>query len=191
VTIGETTFDLDEPFMVLATQNPIEQEGTYPLPEAQLDRFLLKVVVGYPSMDEEREIVRRMARSAPITEVVPAVHPAEILALRSLCDAVYLDARVEDYILHLVQATRSPDPYGLDLNDVIRYGASPRAAIALTMASRAHAFLNGRGYVVPHDVKSVAVEVLRHRIILTYEAQVDERTPDDVIRQILATVRVP
>jgi MoxR-like ATPase len=191
VTIGETTFRLDEPFMVLATQNPIEQEGTYPLPEAQVDRFLLKVLVGYPSRDEEHQILRRMARSAPITEVEAVLSPEDILRLRALSDAIYMDEKIEDYILSIVHATRAPREVGLDIGDLIRYGASPRATIGLCMASRAYALIQGRGYVTPQDVKSVGMEVLRHRVIVSYEAEAEEKTSEDLIRQIFNAVKVP
>jgi MoxR-like ATPase len=191
VTIGETTFKLEEPFMVLATQNPIEQEGTYPLPEAQVDRFMLKTVVSYPSMEEEHLILKRMARSAPQTDVDPVLSPADILRLRGLCDEIYMDEKIEEYILNLVQATRSPDKVGLKIGDLIRYGASPRATISLCMASKAHALLQGRGYVTPQDVKSMGMDVLRHRVIISYEAEAEEKTSEDLIRQIFNTVKVP
>ncbi|WP_244084552.1 MoxR family ATPase [Desulforhabdus sp. TSK] len=191
VTIGETTFPLEEPFMVLATQNPIEQEGTYPLPEAQVDRFMLKIKVTYPTMAEEHQILRRMARSAPDTTVEPVLAPSDILRLRGLSDAVYMDEKIEEYILHVVQATRSPGDYGLNIGDLIRYGASPRASIALCMASKAHALLQGRGYVTPQDVKSIGMDVLRHRVIISYEAEAEEKSSEDLIRQIFSTVKVP
>lgn len=191
VTIGDTTFRLDEPFMVLATQNPIEQEGTYPLPEAQVDRFLLKVQVGYPTREEELQILRRMARSAPDMAVEAVVSPEDILRLRTLSDEIYMDAKIEDYILSVVQATRFPQECGLDIGDLIRYGASPRATIALCMTSKAHALLQGRGYVTPQDVKSVGMDVLRHRVIVSYEAEAEEKTSEDLIRQIFNAVKVP
>lgn len=191
VTIGSTTFRLDEPFMVLATQNPIEQEGTYPLPEAQVDRFLLKVRVEYPSREEEQQILRRMARSAPDNAVDPVLSPEDILRLRTLSDEIYMDEKIEDYILNIVQATRTPNDCGLDMADHIRYGASPRATIALCMASRAYALIQGRGYVTPQDVKSVGMDVLRHRLIVTYEAEAEEKTSEDLIQQIFNTVKVP
>jgi MoxR-like ATPase len=191
VTIGDTTFKLDEPFMVLATQNPIEQEGTYPLPEAQVDRFLLKVRVGYPSREEEHLILKRMARSAPDTEVEAVLSPEDILRLRTLSDEIYMDEKIEDYILSIVQATREPDEVGLNLRDLIRYGASPRATIALCMASRAYALIQGRGYVTPQDVKSVGMDVLRHRLIVSYEAEAEEKTSEDLIQQIFNVVKVP
>ncbi len=177
--------------MVLATQNPIEQEGTYPLPEAQVDRFLLKVQVGYPSREEEHLILKRMARSTPDTTVEPVLSPEDILRLRSLSDEVYMDEKIEDYILSIVHATRAPREAGLDIGDFIRYGASPRATIGLCMASKAYALLQGRGYVTPQDVKSVAPDVLRHRVIVSYEAEAEEKTSEDLIRQILSAVKVP
>ncbi len=191
VTIGETTFALDEPFMVLATQNPIEQEGTYPLPEAQVDRFLLKVRVGYPTREEEHRILKRMARSNPDTGVEAVLSPEDILRLRGLSDEIYMDEKIEDYILSIVQATRAPDECGLNVGDLIRYGASPRATIALCMASRAYALIQGRGYVTPQDVKSVGMDVLRHRLIVSYEAEAEEKTSEDLIQQIFNAVKVP
>ncbi len=191
VTIGDTTFGLEEPFMVLATQNPIEQEGTYPLPEAQVDRFLLKVHVTYPTLEEEQLILRRMARSRPDTEVTAVLSPADILRLRSLADEIYMDGKIEDYILQLVHATRFPQNYGLKIGDFIRYGASPRATIALCMASRAFALIQGRGYVTPQDVKSVGMDVLRHRVVVSYEAEAEEKSSEDLIRQIFNTVKAP
>jgi MoxR-like ATPase len=191
VTIGETTFKLGEPFMVLATQNPIEQEGTYPLPEAQVDRFLLKVKVTYPSMEEEHRILKRMARSFPDIGVTAVLSPEDILALRQLSDDIYMDEKIEEYILNVVQATRTPEKYGLDIGDLIRYGASPRATIALSMTARAHALLQGRGYVIPQDIKSIGPDVLRHRVIISYEAEAEEKTPEDLIQQIFDTIKVP
>jgi MoxR-like ATPase len=191
VTIGDTTFPLEEPFMVLATQNPIEQEGTYPLPEAQVDRFMLKVKVTYPSKAEELEILRRMARSSPSLKVEPVLRPADILGLRALTDEIYMDAKIEEYIVNLVEATRHPDQYGLPIGELIRYGASPRASIFLAVAARARALLEGRGYVTPQDVKSIGMEVLRHRVIVTYEAEAEEKTSEDLIKQIFDAVEVP
>ncbi len=191
VTIGETTFPLDVPFLVLATQNPIEQEGTYPLPEAQVDRFMLKLSVGYPNKDEELEIMRRMA-SGPEPEVAVAVEPAEILRARKATEIIYMDPQVERYIVDLVFATRDPKEYGLnDLTDLIAYGASPRATIYLAKTARAHAFLRRRGYVTPEDVRSVGMDVLRHRVLLTYEAEAEEVTPEDVVTRVLNNVEVP
>jgi len=191
VTIGDTTFALDEPFMVLATQNPIEQEGTYPLPEAQVDRFLLKVRVGYPSREEEHQILKRMARATPDLAVEAVLSPEDILRLRALSDEIYMDEKIEDYILSIVQATRAPDECGLQVGDLIRYGASPRATIALCMASRAYALIQGRGYVTPQDVKSLGMDVLRHRLIVSYEAEAEEKTSEDLIQQIFNAVKVP
>ena len=191
VTIGESTYRLQDPFLVLATQNPIEQEGTYPLPEAQVDRFMLKLRVGYPSRAQELEILRRMAKSRVEHEVRPVIGPSEILRLRQLADAVYMDAKIEEYIVDLIEATRHPAAYKLEIKDWIRHGASPRATIYLTMASRAHAMIRGRGYVVPQDVKSVAPDVLRHRVMVTYEAEAEERTSEDIVQRVLDGVEVP
>ena len=191
VTIGEQTFKLDDPFLVLATQNPIEQEGTYPLPEAQLDRFLLKIRLTYPTKDEEREIVERIAITGE-PKISAVVDPADIIKARELCRTVYIDRKLKDYILDLVFATRNPEQYGLpELKPLIRFGASPRASINLTMAVRAMAFLKRRGFVIPEDVKELAADVLRHRIILTYEAEAEELSTDDVVQKILASVEVP
>ncbi len=191
VTIGDTTFKLEEPFMVLATQNPIEQEGTYPLPEAQVDRFMLKVKVTYPTMDEEHQVLKRMARSTSNGDVSPVLTPEDILRLRQLADEIYMDEKIEDYILRVIQATRNPEKYGLDIGSMIRYGAGPRGTIALCMASRAHALIQGRGYVTPQDVKSVGMDVLRHRVIVSYEAEAEEKTPEDLIGLIFNTIKVP
>jgi len=191
VTIGDTTHALDEPFMVLATQNPIEQEGTYPLPEAQVDRFMLKLKVTYPSKEEEKKILERMARSSTKIDVQPVISPKDILRLRQLADEIYMDEKVEDYILNIVQATRTPEKYGLDVGKLIQYGASPRATIYLAMASRAHALMQGRGYVTPQDVKSIGMDVLRHRVIVTYEAEAEEKTPENVVAAIFDSIAVP
>ena len=191
VTIGDETHRLDEPFMVLATQNPIEQEGTYPLPEAQVDRFMLKLKITYPSKEEEKRILQRMAKSAPELGVDPVVEPSDILRLRTLTDEIYMDEKVEDYIVDVVQATRTPKAYGLDVGSLIQYGASPRATIFLTMAARAHALLQGRGYVTPQDVKAIGMDVLRHRVIITYEAEAEEKTSEDVVSAIFDNVAVP
>ncbi len=191
VTIGDETYPLPSPFLVLATQNPIDQEGTYPLPEAQVDRFMLKLRVDYPNKDQELEILRRMARSTPTPPISALIKPEDILRLRTLSDTVYMDGKVEEYIVNLVEATRNPAAFRLDIGDLIRFGASPRATIFLAMASRAHALLAGRGYVTPQDVKSIAMDVLRHRVILTYEAEAEEKTPEDLIRRVLDTVEVP
>ncbi len=191
VTIGEESFKLEEPFMVLATQNPIEQEGTYPLPEAQVDRFMLKLKVTYPTKAEEHKILKRMATSAPDMEVQPVIQAEDIAALRSLADEIYLDEKIEEYIVNIVEATRQPSQYGLKIGDMIRYGASPRATIFLAMGARAHALLQGRGYVTPQDVKDIGMDVLRHRVIVTYEAEAEEKTSEDIVRQIFDTVEVP
>ena len=190
VSIGDETHPLDDPFMVLATQNPIEQEGTYPLPEAQVDRFMLKVVVGYPDRDEELAILRaaRTDQPAPVDGIV---QPADFARLRALANRIYLDEKVEEYIVDLVRSTREPAAFGLDVGNLIEYGASPRATIYLTLAARAHALLQGRGFVTPQDVKSMAPDVLRHRVIVTYEAEAEERTSDDLIALILESLPVP
>ena len=191
VTIGGTTFALEEPFLVLATQNPIEQEGTYPLPEAQVDRFMLKLRVGYPTRDQEREIMRRMAGGDPIP-VEAVATPETILAARHHVRELYMDARIADYIVDLVHATREPAAAGApDLAALIEYGASPRASIALAQASRAHAFLRGRSFVTPDDVKAMAPDVLRHRIITTFEAEAEAVTSDTIVARLLATVESP
>jgi MoxR-like ATPase len=191
VTIGGETFSLPEPFLVLATQNPIEQEGTYPLPEAQVDRFMLKLRVGYPSRAEEKEIMRRMAvRELPPLDVVAT--PAEILAARREIDAIYTDDKIADYIVNLVAATRDPGAFGLTrLAPLIEYGASPRATIYLALCARAHAFLRGRGYVLPDDVKAVGHDVLRHRVIVSYEAEAEEVTADHIVDRVFEAVEVP
>ena len=191
VTLGETTFPLDDPFLVLATQNPIEQEGTYPLPEAQIDRFMLKLAVGYPSQEEELEIVRRMTRGTT-PEPDPVVEPQEIVRARSTVGEVYIDPKVEQYIIDIVFATRQPKDYGLsELEDLISYGASPRASIFLAKAAKAHAFLKRRGYVTPEDVRAIGLDILRHRVIVTYEAEAEEVTSEDVVQKVLNTVEVP
>jgi MoxR-like ATPase len=192
VTLAGETRILPSPFLVLATQNPIEQEGTYPLPEAQVDRFMLKVVVGYPSKDEERKIVERMATTAAKPTVRKVAQPQQVLAARKLLDAVYVDEKVRSYVVELVFATRKPDEAGLkDLKPLILYGASPRASIALTQAARARAFLEGRGFVTPQDIKSVGMDVLRHRVITTYEAEAEGLTSVHVIQKVFDTVPVP
>lgn len=191
VTIGGVTHPLPDPYLVLATQNPIEHEGTYPLPEAQIDRFMMKVVVGYPSRDEEREILRRMSGPEPIA-VRAVTGPAEIRRARSEIARLYLDEKVGDYILDLVHATRTPREFGLgDMAPLIEYGASPRATLALGACARAHAYLRGREFVLPEDVKAIAPDVLRHRVITTFEAEAREVTADDIVRRILDTVEVP
>jgi MoxR-like ATPase len=192
VTIGDQTFPLEEPFLVLATQNPIEHEGTYPLPEAELDRFFLKVKVDYPSHDEEAEIVRRCARTTARHDVRPVAGRERLLAARQLVDAVYVDERLVTYVLRLVRATRAPREAGLaDLAGAVRIGASPRASIALVLAARGHAFLAGRGYAAPSDVKAVAHDVLRHRILLSWEAEADALDTDAVITRLLEKVEIP
>jgi MoxR-like ATPase len=191
VTFGGSTFILDEPFLVLATQNPIEQEGTYPLPEAQVDRFMLKVTIGYPSRSEEKEIMMRMA-TGDVIEVDAVTEPEAIFEARSEIVRLYMDDKIADYIVDLVHATREPAEYGVpELTPLIEYGASPRATIYIAQTSRAHAYLRGRGYVIPDDVKAVAPDVLRHRIITTYEAEAEEVTSEEITRRILEAVEVP
>ena len=191
VTIGNTTFPLPVPFLVLATQNPIEQEGTYPLPEAQVDRFMLKLEVSYPSKKEEKEILERMSSGKPI-QVNPVLSIDRIMELRQLMHQIYIDEKVKDYILDLVFATRNPQDYKLeDLKPLISYGASPRASIMLTLAAKANAFLQGRGYVTPDDVKQIGTDVLRHRVLVTYEAEAEDTTSDDIVKKIFDQVEVP
>ncbi len=191
VTIGDHTFKLPEPFLVMATQNPIEQEGTYPLPEAQVDRFMLKLNITYPSKEEELEIMKRMTTGNEIP-VDPVVTPREILKARQVVNEVYMDEKIERYIIDIVFATRNPEEYSLkELAPLIAYGASPRASINLKLAAKAHAFLRRRGYVTPEDVKAIGPDVLRHRIIVTYEAEAEEVTSEDVVRQVLSQVEVP
>jgi MoxR-like ATPase len=191
VTIGEGTYPLDDPFLVMATQNPIEQEGTYPLPEAQVDRFMFKIRVSYPNKKEEHEILKKMARTNPAVDVTPILAPSDVKRLRALADEIYMDEKIEEYIVNLVEASRNPEAYQLDIGPYIRYGASPRASIFLAMASKANALIEGRGYVTPQDVKTIAMKVLRHRVILTYEAEAEEKTSEDIIEMILQTVDVP
>jgi MoxR-like ATPase len=192
VTIGERTFPLDDPFLVLATQNPIEQEGTYPLPEAQVDRFMLKIGVDYPSRDEELEIMRRMARTDERPDIRSVASPEQILRARDVLNDLYVDERVEQYIVDLVLASRYPADHGLDdLTPLVEYGASPRASINLNLAARAHAFLKHRAYVTPEDVRAVALDVLRHRIVVTYEAEAEQVTSVDIVDRILNAVEVP
>ncbi|KAB2644803.1 MAG: MoxR family ATPase [Verrucomicrobia bacterium] len=191
VTISDETFPLPDPFLVLATQNPLEQEGTYPLPEAQLDRFMLKIVVGYPTRKEERQILDAMATSSPRLHVERLVSKEQILRARDVVNEIYVDEKVKDYIVDLVWATREPAVYKLKLDGLIRYGASPRATIFLTLAAKAHAFLHGRGYVTPHDVKSVGLDVLRHRVAVSYEAEADSITSEEVIGRIFEGLPVP
>ncbi len=191
VTIGENTYNLPDPFLVLATQNPLEQEGTYQLPEAQLDRFMLKLKVGYPTKAEERLILDLMATSAPLPEVNAVVTPQHILSARAIVNEIYIDDRVKDYIVDVIWATREPAKFKLDLDGMIRYGASPRATISLALAARARAFTQGRGYVTPQDVKGAGPDVLRHRIIVSYEAEAQEITSETVIQKIFAGLPVP
>jgi MoxR-like ATPase len=191
VTIGKETYKLDRPFLVLATQNPIEQEGTYPLPEAQVDRFMLKVVVNYPSKVQERTILDRMAGTNPATTIEPVMDPSHIFDARQLVDEIYIDDKIKDYIVDIIHATRHPADYKLDIADWIQYGASPRGTINLTLGAKACAFLAGRGFVTPQDVKDIALDVLRHRVIVTYEAEAEEKTSEDVVRMVLDHVPVP
>ena len=191
VTIGGVTYKLEEPFLVLATQNPIEQEGTYPLPEAQVDRFMLKLRVGYPTRDEEKEIMRRMASGEPIP-IERVASPEAVMAARARIADLYMDERIMDYIVDIVHATREPGAAGLaDLAPLIEFGASPRATIALAQASRAHAFLRGRAFVTPDDVKAIAPDVLRHRVLTTYEAEAEEVTSDEIVTKVLAKIESP
>jgi MoxR-like ATPase len=192
VTIGGESFGLEDPFLVLATQNPIEQEGTYPLPEAQIDRFMLKLVVGYPTREEERKILERMASGQPVPQVQPVATVEQILAAREVVSQLFVDQKASSYIVDLVQATRDPKAAGVpSLDGLIEHGASPRASIALMNGSKAHAFLHGRKYVTPHDVKSMAMPVLRHRVTVSYEAEAEGMSSEDVIQKILDTVLVP
>lgn len=191
VTIGESTYKLQEPFLVLATQNPIEQEGTYPLPEAQVDRFMLKLKIAYPSKEEEKLILQRMGKGE-IPEVSKVISVDKIMSARKIVADIYMDSKVEDYIVNIVFATREPQNCGLaDIKELISYGASPRATLFLTRAARAHAFIRGRGYVTPEDVKSVGMDVLRHRVITTYEAEAENITPEDIVQKIFDSVEVP
>jgi MoxR-like ATPase len=190
VTIGDTSYPLPSPFLVLATQNPIEQEGTYPLPEAQVDRFLLKLRVDYPSAEEERQILDRMS-SAEIPETKPVVNLGALDRARDAMHAIYVDDRIKDYAVRLVQATRRPKDFKLDLEGLVQYGASPRATLALVAGARAHAFLRGRGFVSPEDVKAVGHDVLRHRLILSFEAEAESVTPDQVVQRVFDAVEVP
>jgi len=191
VTIGEQTFKLPEPFLVLATQNPIEQEGTYPLPEAQVDRFMLKLSIDYPSKDEERQIMDRMAETGKQIYTQPVVTPEQILKARKVVDTVYMDEKIKNYIVDLVFATRDPKLYKIDVADLIQYGASPRASIYLNIAAKAYAFLQGRGYVTPQDVKTIGMDVLRHRVIVSYEAEAEDMTSETIIKRIFDEVPVP
>ncbi|MDP6685910.1 MAG: MoxR family ATPase, partial [Candidatus Omnitrophota bacterium] len=190
VTIGENTFKLDDPFLVLATQNPIEQEGTYPLPEAQVDRFMLKIKITYPDKKEEKEIMERMAGHEP-GEVKSVISAEDIIKARERVSEIYIDEKVKDYIVDLVYATREPEEYKLDIKNLVAYGASPRASIYLNIASKAHAFIRGRGYVTPEDVKAVGMDVLRHRIIVTYEAEAEEMAGEDIVKRVFDEIEVP
>jgi MoxR-like ATPase len=192
VTIGENTFKLDEPFLVLATQNPIEHEGTYPLPEAQVDRFMLKLKIGYPTREEEYKIMKRMAATDKKISVDSVVGPGDIMKARKVVDDIYIDERIEKYIIDIVFASREPKSYRLDdLAPLIQYGASPRASIYLAVASKAYAFLQGRGYVVPQDIKTIGMDILRHRVIVSYEAEAEDKTSEDVVKRIFEEVKVP
>ena len=191
VTIGDNTFALDEPFLVMATQNPIEQEGTYPLPEAQVDRFLMKVMIGYPSRQEEKEIIR-MNIDETQRAVHPMVTPADIVDVREVVRKIYIDEKIERYIVDIVFATRFPEDYGLnDLKSIISFGSSPRASISMALAARAYAFLRGRGYVIPEDVRAVCHDVMRHRLGLSYEAEANNIGADEIISNILDKIAVP
>ena len=192
VTIGDATHKLDDPFLVMATQNPIEQEGTYPLPEAQVDRFMLKLNITYPNMAEEHKILKRMSFTNKKIDVNTIVEPKDIIRAREVVDEIYMDEKIERYILEIVFATREPDKYKMpDLTDLIQYGASPRATIYLTVASKAYAFIQGRGYVTPQDVKSIGPDVLRHRVIVSYEAEAEEKTSEDIVKRIFEEIEVP
>jgi MoxR-like ATPase len=191
VTISEQTYPLSDPFLVLATQNPLEQEGTYQLPEAQLDRFMLKLNIGYPSKIEERKILDLMGTSAPDLSVQAVASPNDVIRSREIVNRIFIDDRVKDYIVDIVWATRLPSEYQLGMEGLIRYGGSPRATIYLTLAARAHAFLEGRGYVTPHDIKMIAPDVLRHRVTVSYEAEAEEVTSESIIQKVLAGLPVP
>lgn len=192
VTIGEETLKLPEPFLVLATQNPIEQEGTYPLPEAQVDRFMLKVVIDYPSKDEELEILKRMAFTKTAFNINAVITPEDLLKARALVDEIYMDEKVQQYIVDIVDATRNPEKYGIDsIKSLLQYGCSPRASINLAIAARAYAFIQGRGYVTPQDVKSIGLDVMRHRIITSYEADAEQITPEQIVKRVFDEVEVP
>ena len=192
ITLGDTTFKLEEPFLVLATQNPIEQEGTYQLPEAQVDRFMLKIVVGYPQLEEERMIIRQNINPSSQSKINPVVSPAEILEARNLVREIYMDEKIEKYILDIVFATREPEKYKLaKIKPMISYGASPRASINLALASKAYAFIKRRGYVIPEDVRAVCMDVMRHRVGLTYEAEAENMTSEMIVNEILNAVEVP
>jgi len=191
VTIGDQTYPVPSPFLVLATQNPIEQEGTYPLPEAQLDRFMLKLKIDYPNKSEERQILDRMAVTNKTFDIKAVISPADIAAVRSVVDEIYIDEKIKDYIVDVVCATRQPKKYGIEMGNFINYGASPRATIYLTIAAKAHAFIQQRGYVTPQDVKSVGMDILRHRVIVSYEAEAEGKTSEDIIKMIFDNIEVP
>ena len=192
ITIGGETFSLPNPFMVMATQNPIEQEGTYPLPEAQVDRFVFKLRIDYPSKQDEKEIIQKVSSTNNHSQINAVVHPKDIAKAREVYESIYIDENLQDYIVNLVAATRSPETHNLrSLKDMIQYGASPRASIFLNRVSKAYAFMQGRGYVVPHDIKTIGLDILRHRIILTYEAEAENVTPDDILKKIFDTIEVP
>jgi len=192
ITIGGETFPLPEPFMVMATQNPIEQEGTYPLPEAQVDRFAFKLKIEYPTKEEEKRILQRMSSPNNHQPIKAVVHPQDILRAREVFDSIYVDENLQDYIVNLVSATRTPQDYNLQsLENIIQFGASPRASIFLNRVSKAYAFMQGRGYVVPHDIKTIGLDILRHRVILSYEAEAENISSDDVLKKIFDTVEVP
>ena len=192
VTVGDSTFKLDDPFMVLATQNPVEQEGTYALPEAQVDRFMFKLKVDYPTKSDELKILNRMASIAPQTQVEPVLTTDDVKRLRQLADVIYMEEKIGEYIVDLVDATRHPDAYGLgQLAELIRYGASPRATVLMAMAAKGQAMMEGRGYVTPNDVKTVAPDILRHRVIVTYEAEAEEKSSEEIVRTVLNEIKVP
>ena len=191
ITIGCETFKILDPYIVLATQNPIEQEGTYPLSEAQTDRFMMKIKIGYPSFDEEKEILNRMGTLGSRPSAKPLLSAEDILSARQLINHIYIDDKITDYLLKIVYATRYPRQYGVDIEGLLEYGASPRASLALKLGSKAHALLAGREFVTPHDIKSIVPDVLRHRLRLSYEAEAEEMTTDDVIHRILESIAVP
>ncbi len=191
VTIGDETFPVPSPFLVLATQNPIEQEGTYPLPEAQLDRFMLKLKIDYPAKDEERQILDRMAATDIQFDINAVIRPEDISQVRNVVDEIYIDEKIKDYIVDIVCATREPEKYGIEMANFINYGASPRATIYLAIAAKAHAFVQQRGYVTPQDVKSIGLDILRHRVIVSYEAEAEDKTSEDIIKTIFDSIEVP
>jgi MoxR-like ATPase len=191
VSIGDETFPMPAPFLVLATQNPIEQEGTYPLPEAQLDRFMLKLKIDYPNKNEERQILDRMAVTNKKFDIHPVIKPENISEVRTVVDEIYIDEKIKDYIVNVVCATREPSKYGMEMGNFISYGASPRASIYLAIAAKAHAFIQQRGYVTPQDVKSIGPDILRHRVIVSYEAEAEDKTSEDIIKTIFDNIEVP